>query len=61
MIFFSFKNLNIEKLMLKILIGIKTDLESERKITYEEGKTFSKNNSFSLFTEISCKDEPEKK
>jgi len=50
-----------EQIMLKILIGNKVDLESERKITYEEGKTFSKNNGFTLFTEISCKEDPEKK
>ena len=50
-----------DQIMLKILIGNKADLEDEREITYEEGKTFSKNNGFSLFTEISCKEDPEKK
>ena len=42
--------------MLKILIGNKTDLEDERKITIEEGENFANNNGFSLFTEISCKE-----
>ena len=50
-----------EQITLKLLIGNKADLENERKITYEEGKTFSKDNGFSLFTEISCKEDQEKK
>ena len=46
-----------ELLMLKILIGNKKDLENDRKVKTEEGTFFAKNNGFSLFTEISCKDE----
>ena len=47
---------NEEPLMVKILLGNKTDLEDERKITIEEGENFANNNGFSFFTEISCKE-----
>ena len=49
-------NENEESLMIKILLGNKTDLEDERKITIEEGENFANNNGFSFFTEISCKE-----
>lgn len=42
--------------MVKILIGNKTDLDEERKVSMEEGMNFSNNNNFSFFTEISCKE-----
>jgi small GTP-binding protein len=48
-----------DQLMLKILVGNKKDLESDRIIETEEGKIFALNNGFTLFTEISCKDEKE--
>jgi small GTP-binding protein len=48
-----------DQLMLKILVGNKKDLESDRIIETEEGKIFAQNNGFTLFTEISCKDEKE--
>ena len=40
-----------------ILLGNKKDLsENGRKITYEEGENFAKENKFIVFKEISCKD-----
>ena len=50
------KSGNEEPLMIKILVGNKTDLEDERKLTKEEGENFANNNGFSFFTEISCKE-----
>ena len=42
-----------------ILLGNKRDLDStERKVSYDEGNDFSKNNNM-IFREISCKDESE--
>ena len=49
-----------ESIMIKILIGNKLDLDSDREIKYEEGEKFSKENKFSLFTEISCKEDADK-
>ena len=49
-----------ELLMVKILVGNKSDLEEERKITFEEGREFSKKNGFNHFVEISCKEESDK-
>ena len=41
-----------------ILLGNKKDLsEDKRKIKYEEGEEFAKNNEFVMFKEISCKDQ----
>ena len=37
------------------LIGNKSDLENERKITKEQGETFAKNNKLNLFIEASAK------
>ena len=45
-----------EQLIIKILIGNKKDLEEERKVSFDEGNEFSKNNGFIHFNEISCKD-----
>ncbi len=39
-----------------ILIGNKIDLNSNRKVTFEEGKNFSDENKFDLFLETSAKD-----
>lgn len=49
-----------EQFMVKILIGNKSDLEEERKISFDEGKEFSKKNGFNHFVEISCKEENDK-
>ena len=46
-----------DQLMIKILVGNKIDLENERKIDFEDGEKFAKNNGFSFFCEISCKEE----
>ena len=54
---FEDKNTIDKSNQIKILIGNKKDLEDERKITYEEGIDFYKNNGFIYFTEISCKEE----
>ena len=45
-----------DQLMIKILIGNKKDLEKERKVSFDEGNQFSKNNGFIHFNEISCRD-----
>jgi small GTP-binding protein len=50
------KEENEDQLMVKILIGNKKDLESERKVSFDEGNQFSKNNGFIHFNEVSCKD-----
>ena len=50
------KEENEDQLMIKILIGNKKDLESERKVSFNEGNQFSKNNGFIYFNEVSCKD-----
>ena len=49
-----------EQIMLKILVGNKLDLDNEREVKYEDGEKFSKDNKFSLFTEISCKEDTDK-
>jgi small GTP-binding protein len=50
------KEENEDQLMIKILIGNKKDLESERKVSFDEGNQFSKDNGFIHFNEVSCKD-----
>ena len=40
-----------------ILLGNKTDLESNRKVSFYEGENFAKENKFVLFKEISCKND----
>jgi small GTP-binding protein len=40
-----------------ILLGNKSDLESNRKVSYYEGEKFAKENKFILFKEISCKND----
>ena len=37
------------------IIGNKNDLEDQRKISFEKGETFAKNNQFNLFMETSAK------
>lgn len=49
-------NLSLEKKMVKILIGNKTDNSENRKINYEEGLNFSKENDMEFF-EISAVNE----
>lgn len=60
----SFEDLDVWNKQLKnhsspdckvFLIGNKADLENERKITYEQGKTCKENNKFDLFMETSAK------
>ena len=51
-------NLNMEleeinKNIIKVLIGNKKDLENERQVTYEEGKQLSETKKFDIFKEIS--------
>ena len=43
-----------EKMMLKILLGNKKDLEKERKVSYQMGEQLQKEKNFNLFKEISC-------
>ena len=43
-----------EKMMLKILVGNKKDLEKERKVSYQMGEQLQKEKNFNLFKEISC-------
>ena len=50
------KEENEDQLVVKILIGNKKDLESERKVSFDEGNQFSKDNGFIHFNEVSCKD-----
>ena len=40
-----------------ILLGNKSDLESNRKVSFYEGEKFAKENKFVLFKEISCKND----
>ena len=40
-----------------ILLGNKSDLESNRKVSSYEGENFAKENKFVLFREISCKND----
>ena len=49
------KKNNYDKLMIKILIGNKSDLEDERKVTYEQGEKLCKEKNFNFFEEINCK------
>ena len=44
-----------ETINFKFLIGSKCDLENERKVTINEGKNYSIENKFDLFTECSAK------
>ena len=37
------------------LIGLKSDLEQQRQVTYEEGKNFAKNYNIEYFCETSSK------
>ena len=43
--------------MKSILLGNKSDLESNRKVSSYEGENFAKENKFVLFREISCKND----
>ena len=53
------KSNNKDRLMVKILIGNKSDLEDERAISYETGDNFAKDKKFTFFKEISCKEKDE--
>ena len=48
-------NDDINKVMIKVLIGNKSDLADERKITYEQGEKLCKEKKFNFFEEINCK------
>ena len=52
------ENINAEesgdKNMIKILVGNKSDLNNERKVTYDMGEELRKEKGFHLFKEISC-------
>ena len=45
--------------MIKVLIGNKKDLESDRQVSYEQGQKLSDDKKFKIFREISCKLEGE--
>ena len=49
----------INKNMIKVLLGNKKDLERDRKISYEEGKKLSVEKNFKFFKEINCNPEDE--
>ena len=49
----------INKNMIKVLLGNKKDLERDRKISYEEGKKLSVEKNFQFFKEINCNPEDE--
>ena len=49
-----------DRLMVKILIGNKSDLVDERVVSYEMGENFVKENKFTFFKEISCKEKNDK-
>ena len=52
------ENINTEesndKMMIKILVGNKSDLSNERKVTFDMGEELKKEKGFHLFKEISC-------
>ena len=48
---------NNQNEMKGILLGNKSDLESNRKVSFYEGENFAKENKFVLFKEISCKND----
>ena len=52
-----YKKYNNEKDNILFLIGNKSDLENERKITFEEGLKFSEEKNFNYFVEINIKDD----
>lgn len=52
-----YKKYNNENDNILFLIGNKSDLENERKITFEEGLKFSEEKNFNYFVEINIKDE----
>ena len=48
------ENSNIEKSMIKVLVGNKKDLEECRLVSYEQGEKLCKEKNFDLFMEIDC-------
>ena len=44
----------VNKNMIKVLIGNKKDLENDRQVSYEQGQKLSDNKKFKIFREISC-------
>ena len=53
------EQVDINKKMIKVLIGNKKDLESDRQVSYEQGQKLSDDKKFKIFREISCKLEGE--
>ena len=53
------KQEEINKSMIKVLLGNKKDLEKDRQVTFEQGQKLSKDKKFEIFKEISCNFENE--
>jgi len=53
------KQEEINKNMIKVLLGNKKDLEKDRQVTFEQGQKLSKDKKFEIFKEISCNFENE--
>ena len=45
---------DINKRMIKVLLGNKKDLENDRQVSYEQGQKLSVDKKFKIFREISC-------
>ena len=48
-------NETTNKSMIKVLVGNKSDLENERKVTYKQGEQLCNEKNFDFFMEINCK------
>ena len=53
------EQVDVNQKMIKVLIGNKKDLESDRQVSYEQGQKLSNDKNFKIFREISCKFEGE--
>ena len=51
----DFMEKNQSRDVVKVLVGNKADLDSERRVSYEEGEKAKKNNGFDIFMEVSAK------